>query len=390
MPCHAPAAAGGLRCRTRRALSASRTTSCAQRSDGGGGEGTTRSDSQPYSLLRRRRLPCPHTDTPVAAARRGAGASPARGTCPLRDPAQDAAATRNRNSGEDQSLQEAGASHAGSGKFLFRHFPLPDRDTDAVESLPDPLPGQLPPAALPLRLRGASSAPGAAPVARAPGPGGRRSANQCAASCGGRGPMGGRVAEVRGWRWLEVAAEEESGVRGRWGWRRGLGRRRERESPTLCGLPVAVCRCRRCGQGRKRRRVCACGGANRSQRSRSLSCPCCCARCPLSRSRSLSARTGVPSLRLCKLWPPALPAGSGGGARAVPARCPPSGRASAGEEAGAEIGAASEPGWRQEPSFGFQWVCLKRTLVFVSVGEVGRHPGILEVHRKVGESEEFS
>lgn len=124
MPCHAPAAASGLRCRTSRALSASRTsTSCAQRSDGGGREGTTRSDSHPYSHPRRC-LPCPHTDTPVAAARPGAGASPARGTCPLRDPPQDAAATRNRNPGEDQPLQEARASHAGSGKLPFRPFPL--------------------------------------------------------------------------------------------------------------------------------------------------------------------------------------------------------------------------------------------------------------------------
>lgn len=76
-------------------------------------------------------------------------------------------------------------------------------------------------------------------------------------------------------------------------------------------------------------------------------------------------------------------------ARPVPARCQPSGRASARGEAGGEIGARSEPGWRQEPSFGFRWVCLKRALVFVSIGEAGRRPEILVVHWEVRESEEF-
>lgn len=60
---------------------------------------------------------------PGCSSTAGAGASPTRGTCPLRDPAQDAAATRNRNPSEARPPQEARASHAGSGKLLFRLFP---------------------------------------------------------------------------------------------------------------------------------------------------------------------------------------------------------------------------------------------------------------------------
>lgn len=257
------------------------STSCAQRSDGAGTEGTTQSDSQPHShptaCPARTRTPrwqqhgrcrCQPHPRYLPAPRPRSG----RGRHPEPEPRRGAAAPG--STGQPRRFREAfvpalpaclvrirGPQNHCSSPFPGRCLPQRSRHGSAGQA-----PHQERRRRLGLRGRGE-------------GEGQREAANPCAASCGGRGPMGGRLAEVRRWRWLELEAEEESGVRGRRGrgWR-GLGRRRERGSLILGGLLVAVCRRRQCGQGRKPRRVCACGGANRSQhslRSRSLSCPCC-------------------------------------------------------------------------------------------------------------------
>lgn len=43
-----------------------------------------------------------------------------------------------------------------------------------------------------------------------------------------------------------------------------------------------------------------------------------------------------------------------------------------------ETGGAGEPAWQQDQTFGFQWIYLKRASLFISVGEVGTRPEILE------------
>lgn len=130
-----------------------------------GTESTTRSDSHPHSP----RLPA--HGHPAAAAPGARGNRPRY--LPAPRPCSGRSRTRNRNPAQHQPLQEARASHAGSGKLPFRPFPPAWCGHGDREALPDRVPGPLPPAALPPRLSGAGTAPGAASPARAEEPGGK-------------------------------------------------------------------------------------------------------------------------------------------------------------------------------------------------------------------------